>query len=47
MILFDQLDNYIFDVHSSIEFSKLKGICDFAQKMAETTKMWYIHLFTY
>ena len=38
MILSDQLDNYIFDVHSSIEFSKLEGICDLAQKMIETKK---------
>ena len=38
MILSDQLDNYIFDVHSSIEFSKLEGICDLAQKMVETKK---------
>ena len=38
MILFDQLDNYIFDVRSSIEFSKLEGICDLAQKMVETKK---------
>ena len=34
----DQLDNYIYDVRSSIEFSKLKGICDLAQKMVETKK---------
>jgi hypothetical protein len=33
MILSDQLDNYIFYVRSSIEFSKLEGICDLAQKM--------------
>uniref|UniRef100_A0A2N9J031 TTF-type domain-containing protein n=1 Tax=Fagus sylvatica TaxID=28930 RepID=A0A2N9J031_FAGSY len=38
MILSDQLDNYIFDVRSSIEFSKLEGICDLAQKMVETKK---------
>ena len=43
MILSDQLDNYIFYVRSSIEFSKLEGICDFAQKMVETKKMWSIH----
>ena len=33
MILSDQLDNYIFYVRSNIEFSKLEGICDLAQKM--------------
>ena len=33
MILSDQLDNYIYDVRSSIEFSKLEEICDLAQKM--------------
>ena len=38
MILSDQLDNYIFDVQSSIKFSKLEGICDLAQKMVETKK---------
>ena len=38
MILSDQLDNYIFDVRSNIEFSKLEGICDLAQKMVETRK---------
>jgi hypothetical protein len=38
MILSDQLDNYIYDVRSSIEFSKLEGICDLAQKMVETKK---------
>jgi hypothetical protein len=38
MILSDQLDNYIFDVRSNIEFSKLEGICDLAQKMVETKK---------
>jgi hypothetical protein len=38
MILFDQLDNYIFNVRSSIEFSKLEGIYDLAQKMVETKK---------
>ena len=43
MILSDQLDNYIFYVPSSIEFSKLEGICDLAQKMVETKKMYYIH----
>ena len=38
MILSDQLDNYIFAVRFSIEFSKLEGICDLAQKMVETKK---------
>jgi hypothetical protein len=38
MILSDQLDNYIFDVRSNIEFSKLEGICDLSQKMVETKK---------
>ena len=38
IILSDQLDNYIFYVRSSIEFSKLEGICDLAQKMVETKK---------
>ena len=28
MILSNQLNNYIFDVRSNIEFSKLEGICD-------------------
>jgi hypothetical protein len=28
MILSDQLNNYIFDVRSDIEFPKLDGICD-------------------
>ena len=43
MILSDQLDNYIFDVRFNIEFSKLEGICDLAQKMVETKKMYSIH----
>jgi hypothetical protein len=38
IVLFDQLDNYIFYVRSSIEFSRLEGICDLAQKMVETKK---------
>ena len=31
MILSNQLNNYIFDVRSNIEFSKLEGICDLAR----------------
>jgi hypothetical protein len=36
MILYDQFDNYIFYVHSNIEFLKLEGICDLARKIVET-----------
>ncbi|KAI8571973.1 hypothetical protein RHMOL_Rhmol01G0162700 [Rhododendron molle] len=35
MILDDQLDNYIVDVRTTIEFSSLHGISDLAQKMVE------------
>ncbi|XP_058187974.1 uncharacterized protein LOC131304658 [Rhododendron vialii] len=35
MILDDQLDNYIDDMRTTIEFSSLHGISDLAQKMAE------------
>jgi hypothetical protein len=38
MIFFGRLNNYIFNVHFSIEFSKLQEICDLAQKMVETKK---------
>ena len=38
MILFDPLDNYIFDVRSSIEFSKLEEICDLAKKWLRLKK---------
>ena len=38
MIVYDQLDNYIYDVCYSIKFSKLEGICDLALKMVETKK---------
>ena len=38
MILFDQLDSYIIDMRSSIEFSNLLGIGDLAQKMVEMKK---------
>ena len=38
MILYDQLDSYIIDMHSSIEFSKLLGIGYLARKMVETKK---------
>ena len=38
MILFDQLDSYIIDMRSSIEFSNLLGIGDLAHKMVETKK---------
>ena len=38
MILSDQLDSYIIDMRSSIEFSNLLGIGDLAQKMVETKK---------
>ena len=44
MILSNQLNNYIFDVRSNIEFSKLEGICDLAQKMVETKKKWGISI---
>ena len=47
MILSDQFDNYIFYVRSSIEFSKLKEICDLAQKMVETKKNVIYPLVTY
>ena len=35
MILNDQLETYIIDIHSSSEFSELKGISDLAQKIVE------------
>ncbi|XP_016650816.1 PREDICTED: uncharacterized protein LOC103321691 [Prunus mume] len=38
MILEDQLEKYIMDMRSSIEFSGLNGIADLAQKMVETKK---------
>ncbi|XP_050369289.1 uncharacterized protein LOC126787449 [Argentina anserina] len=38
MVLEDQLENYIFDMHSSNEFSSLKGISDLAEKLVETGK---------
>ncbi|KAL7218139.1 hypothetical protein ACSBR2_011417 [Camellia fascicularis] len=38
MVLNDQLDTYIVDVLSSIEFSWLNGIADLAKKMMETRK---------
>ena len=38
MILSDQLDSYIIDMRSSIEFSNLLGIKDLARKMVETKK---------
>ena len=38
IILNDQLETYIIDMHSSSEFSELKGIRDLAQKMVETKK---------
>ena len=38
MILNDQLETYIIDMHSSSEFSELKGISDLAQKMVETKR---------
>ena len=38
MIFSDQLDSYIIDMRSSIEFSNLLGIGDLAQKMVETKK---------
>ena len=38
MILSNQLDSYILDMRSSIEFSNLLGIGDLAQKMVETKK---------
>ena len=38
MILNDQLETYILDMHFSSEFSKLKGISDLAQKMVETKR---------
>ena len=38
MILSDQLDSYIIDMRSSIEFSNLLGIGYLAQKMVETKK---------
>ena len=47
MILYDQLDSYIIDMLSSIEFSNLLGTRDLAQKMVETKNTWYIHWSTY
>ncbi|XP_021828837.1 uncharacterized protein LOC110769211 isoform X2 [Prunus avium] len=38
MILEDQLEKYILDMRSNIEFSGLNGIADLAQKMVETKK---------
>ena len=38
MILNDQLETYIIDMHFSSEFSELKGISDPAQKMVETKR---------
>ncbi|XP_020422138.1 uncharacterized protein LOC109949841 isoform X1 [Prunus persica] len=38
MILEDQLEKYIMDMRSSIEFSGLNGIADLSQKMVETKK---------
>ena len=38
MILNDQLETYIIDMRSRSEFSELKGISDFAQKMVETKR---------
>ncbi|XP_058208195.1 uncharacterized protein LOC131321208 [Rhododendron vialii] len=38
MILDDQLDNYIDDMRTTIEFSSLHGISDLAQKMVEIGK---------
>ena len=36
--LSDQLENFIIDVRSSVEFSNLKGIGDVSRKMVETRK---------
>ena len=47
MIFYDQLDNYIFDVCSSIEFSKLEGICDLDQKMVEIKKKIVVYQLVY
>ena len=38
MALDTQLDVYIMDMQSSVEFSRLNGIGDLAQKMVETNK---------
>ncbi|KAM5552412.1 zinc finger MYM-type protein 1-like [Rosa sericea] len=37
-VLDDQLENYIVDMRSNIEFSELKGITDLAQKMVQKKK---------
>ncbi|XP_058204246.1 uncharacterized protein LOC131318464 [Rhododendron vialii] len=36
MILFDQLDSYIFDVQLNEDFSRLNGLNDLSKKMVET-----------
>ncbi|XP_058227194.1 uncharacterized protein LOC131335726 [Rhododendron vialii] len=36
MVLFDQLDSYIFDVQSNEDFSRLNGLPDLSKKMVET-----------
>ena len=46
MILNDQLETYIIDMRSSIEFSELKGINDLAEKMVET-KRHIVYLLAY
>jgi hypothetical protein len=37
-VLDDQLENYIIDMRSNIEFSELKGITDLAEKMVQRKK---------
>ncbi|XP_058189162.1 uncharacterized protein LOC131306757 [Rhododendron vialii] len=36
MVLYDQLDMYIFDMYSSDEFLRLNGLTDLSEKMVET-----------
>ena len=38
LALSDQLENFFMDVHTSVEFSDLKGINNLARKMVETKK---------
>ena len=38
LTLSDQLENFVMDVRTSVDFSDLKRISDLAQKMVETKK---------
>ena len=39
LALSDQLENFVTNVHTSVDFLDLKGINDLAQKMVETRKI--------